>query len=306
MALVRITQNMLSHQSFTGMQSAMNRVAKAQEQLTTGRLINRPSDDPTGATTAMRIRSSLSGQEQFVRNADDAVGWLNQTDGTLGAMGTQISRARELALQGANDGAMGPQARAALAIEVKQIREGLIASANTQYLDRPIFGGVTAGEKAYDVTDPVAGTVDFVGTSGTGVVRTVAEGTRVRVDVEGPDVLGPNGDSVFDHLQRLSDALEGTSTDPEADIAAAIAILKADGDRVTDVRSDIGARTVRVENARSVATDATLTLTNALSEVENVDLAKATIDLKLQEVSYQAALGATSRVLQPSLLDFLR
>ena len=67
-----------------------------------------------------------------------------------------------------------------------------------------------------------------------------------------------------------------------------------------------GARQVRVENARAVATDAVLTLTNALSETENTDLAKATVELGLQEVAYQAALGATARVLQPSLLDFLR
>jgi len=296
-----MTQNMMSRQSFSGMQTAMSRVAQAQEQLTTGRLINRPSDDPTGATSAMRIRSSLSTQQQFVRNADDAVGWLDQTDGTLGTMGTQISRARDIALQGANSGAMGPEARAALATEVDQIRAGLISSANAQYLDRPIFGGITAGEKAYNpdgtLADPAA-----IGT-GSGVVRTVAEGERIRIDVEGPEVFGTSPNSIFDNLAALSTALR---TADSAGVTAAVSNLKADADRVVNIRSDIGARTVRVENARSVANDATLTLKNALSSVENVDLAKATVDLGLREVAYQAALGATARVLQPSLLDFLR
>ncbi len=301
MSMIRMTQNMLTHQSFNGMQSAMSRVAKAQEQLTTGRLINRPSDDPTGATTAMRIRSSLSNQSQYVRNADDAIGWLDQTDGTLSTMGSQISRARDIALQGANTGAMGPEAREALATEVDQIRAGLISSANAQYLDRPIFGGITQGSKAYDDTGALADP-DSIGT-GTGVVRTVADGARVRIDVEGPDVFGTSPDSVFEHLAALSAALRSSDT---TGITDAVTNLKADGDRVTNVRSDIGARTVRVENARSVADDATLTLKNALSEVENTDLAKATVDLNLQEVAYQAALGATSRVLQPSLLDFMR
>lgn len=301
MTLVRMTQNMMSRQSFSGMQTAMSRVAQAQEQLTTGRLINRPSDDPTGATSAMRIRSSLSTQQQLVRNADDAVGWLDQTDGTLGTMGTQISRARDIALQGANSGAMGPEARAALATEVDQIRAGLISSANSQYLDRPIFGGITAGEKAYNpdgtLADPAA-----IGT-GSGVVRTVAEGERIRIDVEGPEVFGTSPNSIFDNLAALSTALRNADT---AGVTAAVGNLKADADRVVNIRSDIGARTVRVENARSVANDATLTLKNALSSVENVDLAKATVDLGLREVAYQAALGATARVLQPSLLDFLR
>jgi flagellar hook-associated protein 3 FlgL len=301
MTLVRMTQNMLSRQSYSGMQTAMNRVAKAQEQLTTGRLINRPSDDPTGATTAMRIRSSLSNQQQYVRNADDAVGWLNQTDGALSTMGDQITRARDIALKGANTGAMGQQARDALATEVDQIRAGLIGSANTQYLDRPVFGGITAGAKAYN-TDGTLADPAAIGV-GTGVVRTVAEGARVRIDVEGPDVFGASPNSVFDRLAALSTALKTNDT---AAISAAVDSLKGDADRISNVRADIGARTVRVENAQSVANDATLTLKNALSEVENVDLAKATVELGLQEVAYQAALGATAKVLQPSLLDFLR
>ncbi|QWF23117.1 flagellar hook-associated protein FlgL [Nocardioides sp. LMS-CY] len=303
MTLVRTTQNMLSRQSFTGMQAAMARVAKAQEQLSTGRLINRPSDDPTGATTAMRIRSSLASEKQFVRNADSAVGWLDQTDGTLSTIGNQLSRARDIALQGANTGAMGPEARLALATEVDQIREGLITSANTQYLDRPIFGGITAGQKAYHpdgtLADPDAVNLGSVG----GVHRTIADGVRMRIDLEGPQVFGGSPDSVFDHLAALSAALKSADS---VGIEAAIDRLKVDADRVTNAQSEIGARTVRVERARDVATDAHLTLTNALSEVENVDLARATVDLGLQEVAYQAALGATARVLQPSLLDFLR
>ena len=301
--LVRVTQRMLSHQSFGGMQSAMGRVAKAQEQLTTGRVINRPSDDPTGATTAMRIRSSISDQKQFLRNASDASGWLSQIDGTISSMTDQVRRARDIALQGSNSGSMGPEAREALATEVDQIRAGLINSANTQYLDRPVFGGVTAGSTAYDATgalaDPAA-----IGT-GLGVKRMIAPGASVRVDVEGPEVFGDGttGDSVFDHLTALSTALRSADN---AGMTTAIGKLSDDGKRMVNVQADVGARAARVDKAQSVANDSQLTLTNSLSEVENTDLAKATLDLQLQEVSYQAALGATARVLQPSLLEFLR
>src|SRR6478609_10473603 len=101
-----MTQSMMSHQAMGGMQTGLNRLAKVREQLATGRIINRPSDDPSGATTAMRIRTSLAEQNQYVRNADDAVGWLNQADSALSSMTDQVRRAREIALQGANDGAM--------------------------------------------------------------------------------------------------------------------------------------------------------------------------------------------------------
>lgn len=300
MSNLRMTQNMLSHQSLGGMQTALARVGKAQEQLTTGRIINRPSDDPTGATTAMRIRSSIAAQKQYVRNSDDALGWLNQTDGTLANLNNQVTRARDIAIQGATTGTLGPEAREALATEVDQIRAGLIATGNSTYLDRPLFGGVTAGTTAYNpdgtLTDP-----DAVLTGG--VTRTIADGAKIRIDVTGPEVFGPEGDSVFDRLTALAQALRDGD---QATVSDSIDTLAVDSKRIINARAEIGARTVRVETAQSVANDSSLSLSSSLSEVENTDLAKATVDLQLQEVAYQAALGATSRVLQPSLLDFLR
>jgi flagellar hook-associated protein 3 FlgL len=77
-------------------------------------------------------------------------------------------------------------------------------------------------------------------------------------------------------------------------------------DRVTGALSEVGTRTARVERALQSAKDAELGLTNSLSEIENTDLPKAMVELQMQEVAYQAALAATARVLQPSLVDFLR
>ena len=176
MSLSRMTQNMMSQQSFAGMQTAMDRVAKAQEQLTTGRLINRPSDDPTrrddrdadpllavepaAVRPQRRRRRRLAGPDR--RHARHR--WA-----------TRSRRARDIALQGANTGAMGRDARAALATEVDQIRDGLISSANARYLDRPIFGGITAGDGGVrrERRRPRPGVPSG---TGTGVVRTVADG----------------------------------------------------------------------------------------------------------------------------------
>ena len=297
MAIERMTQKMMSQSAFRGMQTSLDRLAKVQEQLSTGKLINRPSDDPTGAVSSMRFRVSVAEQKQYARNANDAVAWLNQIDATLSSMTGQVRRARDVALQGANEGSMGPQAREALAVEVDQIREGLIQTSNASYLGRPVFGGITAGSTAYD--DGGA----WVGVPGQ-VVRSVADGVKIRVDVEGPEVLGPSDDdNVFSHLEALSSALRANDQDG---IRAAIDTLAADQSRITDVQSSIGARTNRVEQAQKAAGDAELSLTASLAEIENTDLPKATVDLQLQEVAYQAALAATARVMQPSLLDFLR
>ena len=296
MSIGRVTQTMMSQQALTGLQSGLKRVSDVQEQLSTGRIINRPSDDPLGAAAAMRVRSSLADQQQYARNAGDGLGWLEQIDGSLMSVTDQVRRGRELALEGANSGALGPQAREAMAVEVDQIREGLINTANATYLGRPVFGGITNQATAYDA----AGT--FTGVLGA-VTRTVADGVQVRVDVDGPAAFGPQGDSVFDHLAALSTALRAGD---QVGISTAVDDLGADAARIDSVHADVGTRTNRVEQNKTAAEDAHFSLTSSLSEIENTDLAKATVDLQLQQVAYQAALAATARVIQPSLQEFLR
>ena len=296
MAITRVTQNMMTQRSLTGMQTSLARLAKLQEQLSTGRVLNRPSDSPTDTTSAMRIRSSISDVKQYGRNAQDGNGWLSTADAALTAANDQVLRARDLALQGANDAGSGPTAREALAVEVDQIRAGLVNTANSNYLGRPVFGGVTAGPAAYDATGA------YVGMPGV-VNRTVGDGTTVRVDVDGPGAFGPAGSSVFDHLATLSTALRAGN---QAAIRAALGDLEADRDRITTTQADVGSRQNRVEIAAQAAADGELRLQSSLSSVENADLPRTIVDLQMQQVAYQASLGATAKVIQPSLLDFLR
>lgn len=296
MSIGRVTQTMMSQSALTGLQTGLRRVSDVQEQLSTGRVINRPSDDPTGAAAAMKLRSSLAAQQQYARNAADGAGWLDQVDGTLSSVTDQVRRARELALQGANSGALGDQAREALAVEVEQIREGLVGTANATYQGRPVFAGVADVKAAY------AADGGWLGAPGD-VVRQVADGVTVAVDVKGPDAFGPDGDSVFTHLDALAVALRAGDA---AAIGTAIDALAVDGDRINAVHADVGTRALRIEKAKTAAEDTHLTLTSSLSEIENTDLARATVELQLQQVAYQAALAATARVIQPSLQDFLR
>ncbi|RNM13140.1 flagellar hook-associated protein FlgL [Nocardioides pocheonensis] len=296
MALTRVTQSMMSKGSVAAMQTSLARLAKVQEQLSTGRVLNRPSDSPTDTTSAMRIRSSITDTQQYGRNAEDGNGWLSTIDSALTNANDQVLRARDLALQGANDGMSGQTSRDALAVEVDQIRDGLVNTANTSYLGRPVFGGITAGPAAYDAT----GT--YVGTPGA-VNRTIGEGTTVRVDVDGNTAFGPAGNSVFDHLTALSAALRSGN---QAAISAGISALEGDRDQITTTQADVGSRQNRIQSAIQSASDDELRLKNSLSSVENADLPKTIVDLQMQQVAYQASLGATARVMQPSLLDFLR
>lgn len=296
MTTFRVTQTMLSQRSLEGMQLGLGRLARTQEQLSTGRLINRPSDDPTGATSAMRVRSSIADAQQHARNAEDGLGWLGQVDSTLVSMTDQVRRAQALALQGANTAAMGAAAREALATEVDQIRQSLVSVANTTYLGRPVFGGTTAGGAAYDASGA------YVGDAGS-VVRTVGDGIKVRVDADAQSAFGPHGANLFADLDALSAALRSGDS---AGIATGIDALGAGLERITAALADVGTRYGRVEQSLARAGDAELSLSSALSGIENTDLPRAMVDLQLQEVAYQAALASTARVMQPSLLEFLR
>jgi len=297
----RYTQRLMVDRSLASLQAGLGRLARTQEQLHTGRVINRPSDSPTGTNAAMRLRSEAATQTQYARNAEDGLGWLGQIDSTVTGMLTQVNRARDLALQGASTGSTDQFSREALATEVEQIRSALLGQANTRYLGRPVFGGVTAGRDAYD---PVTG--GFVGQPvagpGTTVQRTVAAGVQVRVDVTGPEVFGTGTEDVFAVLDDVATHLR---TDPAA-LGADLDRLDTALQRMRTAAADVGTRYGRLEQAAQTAKDVTLDLQASLSEVENVDLAKATVDLQLQEVAYQAALATTGRVLQPTLLDFLR
>jgi flagellar hook-associated protein 3 FlgL len=295
MAISRVTQSMMTQRSLGSLQNSLSRLSEIQEQLSTGRILNRPSDSPSDTTASMRMRSALSDQQQYARNAQDGLGWLGQIDTTLQGVNSQLRRARDLALQGAN-AATGQDARDALATEVDQIREGMIASANTTYLGRPVFGGVTDQRTAYNPDGTYAGVPGAV-------TRTIGDGVPVDVQVDGQDVFGVDGASVFDDLAALSAALRAGD---DAAIGDGIDALNADMNRVQSTISDVGTRYNRVEQAAQAAKDAEITLSTRLAEVENTDLPKAMVELQMQEVAYQAALASTARVLQPSLVDFLR
>ncbi|WP_220138441.1 flagellin, partial [Nocardioides massiliensis] len=145
----------------------------------------------------------------------------------------------------------------------------------------------------------------YVGTPGA-VTRTVAEGIRIQVNIDPAAVFGVSGPgttTVFQDLDALATALRAGDTDQ---IRAGIEKLGGVLDRMTTAIADVGSRAARIEQAGQAAEDAQLALTTNLTSLEQTDLPRAIVDLQMQETAYQAALAATARVMQPSLLDFLR
>jgi flagellar hook-associated protein 3 FlgL len=296
MAITRITQNMMAGRSNLSLQTALSRLSRTQEQLTTGRILNKPSDSPADTTSAMRLRSKLADQDQYSRNISNGQGWLSSIDTALQTTLGTVNRASDLTVQALNGANQSPSARNAIATEIDQLRQSLISTANTTYLGRPVFGGITSGAVAYDATGA------YVGTPGS-LDRTIAPGVKVPVNVDGTAAFGPAGADLFQDLTDLSNALRlGDMTTVQAKLSS----LQTAHTRVTTTLADVGVRASRFEKADQTILDSKLQMATALSDLENVDIAEATMNLKMQELAYQTALASTARLVQPSLSDFLR
>lgn len=305
----RITQRTVSTTMLNGLQSNLGKMQRIQEQLSTGKQVSRPSDSPVKTVEALQFRSTIRRTEQYVRNADDGLARLGTADSAL-TTGLELTRrARELTLQGMND-TNNAEGRAALASEIKSLRDGLLGVANTRYLDRPLFAGNSVAPDAYDTTsgayvgeaaspsDPTAGQV----------LRSIGPGSQVAVNVVGPAVFGENGqkDQLFVVLDELAAALQDPSDARHPRMTEGLVNLDKAINRMVATLGEIGARFNRVETVKATAEKDLVSLANSLSEVEDIDLPKTIVELQMQEVAYKAALGATARVIQPSLLDFLR
>lgn len=297
MSYVRVTQRSASTGVMQNLFGNLERMGKLQAQLSSGKAIARPSDGPSATLSAMQLRSDMRAEQQYQRNAEDGLGWLNTADTAITTALDMTRRARELTLQAMNSGSSGSvEARDAIAIELENLRDGLIGLANTKYLDRPVFGGTTSGQSAYN---PATGA--YTGDANA-VLRTVRDDGRVRVDTTGPEVFGDGATSLF---SVIADLASRARTSPET-LGTGLAALDSGMTRLRGAVADVGARAARVGDLKQAAEDRINMLKSQVSEVEDVDLPKTIMDLQLQEVAYQAALGTTSRILQPTLVDFLR
>lgn len=291
---MRVTQRSMQFGVSSNLQGALGRLQRTQEQLSSGRQINKPSDSPTSTVAALRFRADIRRSEQLVRNADDAGGWLNTADRALTGAIDIVNRARTLVLQGIND-SMSVNDRAAIADELDQLRKAALAVGNTTYLGRPIFGGTTTSATAYDTAGAYLGDT-------AAIARTVAPNVSVRINITGTEAFGPAGADLFTVLADAADHLRNDPSQLSADITAIDGAFQ----RLTNAVSGVGARVNQVTAMRERVDGTIVDSQNGLAEVESIDLPATIVKLKMQEVAYEAALSATARVIQPSLVDFLR
>ena len=208
---MRVTQQTISTQVIEGLQRAYQRVAKAQEQVTSGRRINHLSDDPIGATRALRLRAFEETLTQYQRNIDNAQPFIEQADSVLGDVVSGLQRAKEIALAMVND-TNSPTERLAGATEVHQIFAQLLSQANTKVENRFLFGGFVNGAAPFSAG---ASRVQYGGDNGEIAIQTNAS-SSLKINLvgsavyQGAGVVG--GQGILDTLQDLEATLRGNSS----------------------------------------------------------------------------------------------
>ena len=288
----RVTQTSISASTLRGLQANLARVQDLQAQLSSGKRISVPSDDPSGTASAMTFRSQQAADEQYLRNIDQVSSRLGVTDNTLTQLSDRLRAVRELMVEAGNAG-LGPDSRAALASQAGALKSEIVDLYNTTYLGRPVFGGTVSGVQA---VDPATGA--YVGNEQPVTAR-ISRDATVRIDVRGSEA---GADTTPALLDRIVADLGGTATIPSADFTD----LDATMSRVLQTLGDVGARAARVDSTKTNVDAHRLDLTVRISENEDVDLPATIMNLQSQQVAYQSALGASAKILQTSLVDFLK
>jgi flagellar hook-associated protein 3 FlgL len=270
--------------------SISEELSKANEIATTGKRINNLSDDPVGLTQSLTIQSDLSGIGQMGRNIDYGNSWLSASESALTSVETILSDTKALCVQMAN-GTIGVDQRSAAAENVQNNLEEIVSLANTSVAGNYIFSGTKTDTIPFDQDG------NYYGDSNVFAIK-ISKNSTIEVGSAGDAVFG----SVFNTLSDLKNALQSNDI---GGIQDAIDNLDGHFDDITAKISDVGSKMNRMEIKDKIYQDFNFTNTERLSKIEDADIAEAIMNVKAAELTYQAALASSSKVMTLTLMDYL-
>lgn len=305
----RITHGMMQRNVLADLNAVSTRLSRTQSKIASNKEISRPSDDPFDASRAMALRQSLAATRQQQRNAQDAMGWQEATEQSLGQITDLVHRARELVVRGSTDSADAAD-RVSIAAELEQIIESVKQNANATYRGSALFSGTRTDTMPYQQgpVDAYAGNDAGLDPLVPGVLREIGPGVTMPINTVAREFLG-DGQAAGDGklLDNLRDAVDALRADDAAALRdSELGRLDANLDTLLEVRARNGARSNRLESALSRLSEAEESTVKQLSQTEDADIAKTIIDFNSQQAAYQSALRAGANLVQSSLLDFLR
>ncbi|MEC1259425.1 flagellar hook-associated protein FlgL [Bacillus swezeyi] len=303
---MRVTQGMIAKNSLRYINSSYGKLDNLQSQISSGKKITKASDDPVVAMKSLKYNTQLSQVKQYQSNTSQAFTWLENTETNITEGIDVMAKVRELTVKAQND-TNGEEELEAIGVEIGQLKDQLIQIANAQVNGRYLFNGTNS-----DVTPIVKNadgsyTYNFENyTSASDVNINVSPNASLKVNANPISAFGGQSDSgqnVFEMLNSLESALNSGSLDGMDDLLADIDQFT---EQMSAERSDIGARYNRLELINTRLSAQEETSTKVLSDNEDVELEKVITDFITQQSVHRAALSVNAKIVQPTLIDFLR
>lgn len=292
---MRVTESMIYSSTNTSLQKGLAALQSVTEKISSSKQLNRPSDNPADVRSVVGLNDMLAELNQYIRNIDTASSKVSAMDTALGSAGDLIQRANELAIQGAN-GTLGDGDRQAIAAEVSQLTEAMAQDASAKVGDEYIFSGFRVDRAPFQVTGP--GQVGaYQGDHGIVVAR-VGPASTMQVNLAGDAVFQP----AIDALTQLQTDLNSGQPVQQATLTQITDALQT----LLQARATVGARANRLDDAKTSQQNLVTSNQALLSQLQDVDMASAITEMTQRQTTYQASLAVTAKVMQTSLIDYLR
>ena len=314
---MRITNQMSYQQLTASVLGNQQAVYDAQQQVSSGKRINAPSDDPVGYARLAGMNDSLASVQRYSKTIDQAKSELTTVDSALQQAGNIFQQASEIAVQASDDTKTAAE-RQAMGVQVDALLNGLLNIANTTYNGHTVFGGTSGAQQAYgatasgSTTDPngnrLLDTFTYHGTTNPREVA-ISENSTIAVGFPGSDTSSTQAvfqTSAVDLFATLSQFRNDLNNGVPIVGTNDVQQLQACGEHLTDVLADLGGRTTALDVSSKIQSQRETDLNSDVSSVGSIDIAQAVLSLTSKQQAYQAALSATAGLSKNSLIDWLK
>ncbi|OGH99418.1 MAG: flagellar hook-associated protein 3 [Candidatus Melainabacteria bacterium GWF2_32_7] len=316
MILTRVTNKSMSNIIINNLLTNRSKLYELQEQISSGKLVTKPSQNPANAMSILSDKSSLSQMENYIKNIEQVQSELEITDRSILSAVDVVHRARELTVQASNMSS-GSNELSAINFEVEQLMNQVKDLGNTKYGSKYIFGGRVTEDAPFQEVG--TNQIQYMGTLSTGNYQREAEivqGVKVPLNLAGDAVFGQyyesapgpppvmTGSGLIQTLATLSQELQ-TSPPNHDNIRSKIGDFENNLKTLLDSQAQIGGTISRLEMTKSKIEEDVISYTKRKSKLEDIDLAKSISNVQFQETALQASLSVGSKVIQNSLLDYL-
>ncbi|MGL4802933.1 MAG: flagellar hook-associated protein FlgL [Cetobacterium sp.] len=318
---MRVTNTSMVRNHMYDTQNNLTRMNKLNEQISSGKMINRVSDDPHKAVRIMNLNNEIKYTEKYNYNIDETVGWMNTTDSSLDKFGGLLGDIKEGLLKVGN-GTYSKEEMKAINAEMNEKIKEIASTLNTTYGGKYMFGGTNVDEPPVKMIENADGTIklEINPNANTGNLKAdISDGINIDYNISVGEIFNGSDDAgnpvnFLDEINKISELMNKIANGTEAESEQAQKDLQGnvkknlDGlfNHALDERTSLGVRVSTAEKVKELNDENILNMKGVLSLDQDVDQVEKFIELKSAEMVYQASIQVGAKLIQPTIMDYLR